>query len=274
MTDRLAGKTAYITGAGSGIGEATALRFGAEGANVVVTDLNGDAAASVADRIVAAGGAAISHRVDVTVPDDHAAVVAAALRSYGRIDVLHNNAGIVENSIDTTVVDTPDSAWRTAFEVDLLGVVNGTRVVLPEMVRTGGGSVINTASAAPFNGNTTMAAYGSVKGAVIALTRYVATSHGRHNIRCNAIAPGLVLSPGALEVFPVPGLLDAIAKHQTVPGFCAPDDVAHLAVFLGSDESRFISGQTHIIDSGLMAMGAAVPDIDEVLASLGTPTTH
>lgn len=268
MADRLKDKVAIVTGAGSGIGAATACAMAREGASVVAADVNADNAIAVVDEIRSTGGSAVASRTDVTQDAEVATMVKIAIDEFGRLDIIHNNAGAAQEAIDTDVVDTPESAWRHAYDVDLMGVVLGCKHAIPEMVKTGGGSVIVTASAGPLFGSNTLIAYAAAKGAALAVTKYVATSHGRQGIRCNAIAPGLVLTPGAESVFPSQGLLDAIARHQTLQGFIRPDDVANLAVFLASDESRYITGQTHIIDAGALTMGSAVPDVNDVIKEL------
>lgn len=268
MTGRLTGKVAIVTGAGSGIGAATARAMTREGASVVVADINADKAEAVAGHITSTGGAAVAVRADVTQDADVAAMVTTAIEKFGRLDIIHNNAGLAQEAVDSDVVNTPDSAWRLAYEVDLMGVVRGCRHAIPEMVKTGGGSVVITASAAPLFGSHQLIAYAAAKGAALAVTKYVATSHGRQGIRCNAIAPGLVLTPGAETVFPSRALLEAAARHQTLDGFIRPEDIANLAVFLGSDESRFITGQTLLVDAGSLTMGAAVPDINDAIAEL------
>ena len=268
MTDRLTGRVAIITGAASGIGAATARAMSREGASVVVADINGDNAATVADEISSTGGAAVVSSTDVTKAPEVAAMVKMAIDEFGRLDILHNNAGAAQEAVDGDIVSTPDSAWNLAYDVDLMGVVLGCRHAIPEMVKTGGGSVIITASAGPLFGSNQLIAYAAAKAATLAVAKYVATSHGRQGIRCNAIAPGLVLTPGAETVFPSQKLLDVICRHQTLDGFIRPDDIANLAVFLASDESRFITGQTLVIDAGSLTMGGAVPDINEVIREM------
>lgn len=268
MTDRLKGKVAVITGAGSGIGAATAHAMAREGAAVVVADIDGGNAEQVAESIRSGGGSAIATAADVTKEPEVATMVRAALDEFGRLDIMHNNAGAAQEALDTNVVDTPESAWKLALDVDLMGVVLGCKHAIPEMVKTGGGSVIVTASAAPFFGSNRLIAYAAAKGAVVAVTKYVATSHGRQGIRCNAIAPGLVLTPGAETVFPSQSLLDAVLRHQTLDGFIRPDDVADLAVFLASDESRYMTGQTLVLDAGALTMGSAVPAMDDAIREL------
>ncbi len=268
MSYRLDSKVAVITGAGSGIGAATARAMAREGAAVVVADVNLESAETVAAEIAEAGGVATPFRVDVTVEAEVARMIDAAVESHGRLDVLHNNAGAAQDLVDTDVVSTPESAWEIAHNVDLMGVVYGCRHAIPVMTKTGGGSIIVTASVGPMFGQTSLIAYAAAKAGAISVTKYVATSHGRAGIRCNAIAPGLVLTPGAEAVFPSQRLLDAISRHQTLDGFTRPDDVANLAVFLASDESRRITGQTLVIDAGASTMGSAVPAINEAIQEL------
>jgi len=268
VTDRLKDKVAIVTGAGSGIGAATARAMSREGASVVVADLNEPNAIAVAEQIRSAGGSAVATHTDVTNDAEVAAMVKTAINEFGRLDVIHNNAGAAQVALDSDVVNTPESAWRLAYDVDLMGVVLGCKHAIPEMVKTGGGSVIITASTGPLFGQNRLIAYAAAKGAALAVTKYVATSHGRQGIRCNAIAPGLVLSAGVESAFPSQGLLDTFARHQTLEGFIRPEDVANLAVFLASDASRYITGQTHIIDAGALTMGSAIPDFNDAIKEL------
>lgn len=170
MTGRLESKVAVITGAGSGIGAATAHAMAREGASVVVADLKADSAGAVADEIVTAGGNAIAVRADVTVDAEVAAMIATATEHFGRLDILHNNAGAAQEAVDTDVVNTPESAWRLAYDVDLMGVVFGCKHAIPVMATAGGGSIIITASAAPMIGQTALIAYAAAKAAAVAVT--------------------------------------------------------------------------------------------------------
>lgn len=260
---RLPGKVAVVTGAGSGIGAATAVAMAREGAAVVLAGRTAARVEAVAARIAAAGGRALAVPTDVTVEDDVVAVLDRAVAEFGRLDVLHSNAGGNARA-DRDVETTPEAVWHEALQLNLVAVATTIRHAIPRMTATGGGSVVVTASAGAFAGGTGKVAYAAAKAGVIALVKHVASSHGRAGIRCNAVAPGLVLSEGALAQLPPP-LLDAIARHQPLAGFTTPEDVADLAVFLGSDESRYVTGQTITIDAGTTAMAPATPALREAM---------
>lgn len=276
MSGRLAGKVAVVTGAASGIGAATAAAFAREGAAVVVADRDGEGAERVAASIGSGGGAgAVGTGADVSVEDDVVAMLDVAASAFGGLDILHSNAATAAGD-DLDVVSTSTEAWDFAYRVTLRSVVLGARHAIPRMVEGGGGVILNTASYQAFIGDHARIAYGAAKAGVVAVTRSIATTHGRHGIRCNAIAPSLVLSEGARPLFPPP-LLDAVVRHQAIDRLTEPDDVADLAVFLCSDESRCITGQVVVIDGGASAVGSASPDLAELIGySTWVPpvTTH
>ena len=245
MTGRLAGKVAAVTGAGSGIGRATALRFAAEGAALVVNDLDPTSAEETA---TACRGIAVPGDVgDVEVLER---VVAAAVREHGRLDVLHNNAGY---GVADTVADLTDAQLAEMLRVNLFGVLHGTRAAVPVMRAQGGGSIINTASNAAFAAAANRAAYGAAKAAVLQLTRSTAVEEGRHGIRANAICPGPIRTP-AFERF-APDL-DAYASQIPMRRLGSPGDVADLALFLASDDAAYVSGTAISVDG---AMAAVLP---------------
>jgi NAD(P)-dependent dehydrogenase (short-subunit alcohol dehydrogenase family) len=256
---RLDGKIAIITGAASGIGEATARRVAAEGARTVVADLDAAGARRVAGEIADAGGEAIAVQVDLGDAESVQAMVRTAVASYGGLDILHNNAAATRLAAtrDVPVSAADPGVWDETMRVNLRGAMVAIQAGVPHMIARGGGSVINTASGAGLTGDLRNPAYGASKAALVSLTRYVATEFGKQGIRCNAISPGFIVIPGK------PGR-DAVAatmlRHHLTPRLGAPEDVAALVVFLASDESAFITGQNICVDGGLLAHQPFVAD--------------
>jgi len=245
---RLAGKVAIVTGGGGGIGSAVARRLVSEGARVAVADIFEESARRVADAL---GDAAIAVRFDAANADSVKALVEQTVSHFGKLDILHNNAAMTDpakSAQDTTTVDIPLAIWQEILDVNLTGYLLGCRYAIPHMIANGGGSIVNTASNSGSAGDLARIAYGSTKGAIITLTRYVATQHGSQNIRCNSIAPGVVLTEALDKT--VPGLKEIIKRHILTPEFGTPDDIAALVAFLASDESRYITGENISISGG------------------------
>ena len=191
---RFTGKVAIITGGGSGIGRATALLLAAEGAAVTVADIAPDAARTVVAEIEADGGTARAQETDVADASAVEAMVADTVSAFGGLDVLHNNAAALDqNRVDQDVVTMDLATWERVLAVNLTGPMLGCRFAIPALLERGGGAIVNTASAAAFYGSHSLAAYGTSKAGVVALTRYVATAYGERGIRCNAVAPGVVV---------------------------------------------------------------------------------
>lgn len=245
---RLEGKVAIVTGGGGGIGAATARRLASEGARVAVADIFEDAAVRAAGPL---GEAGLAVRFDAADPVSVEAMVGRTVAHFGRLDILHNNAAMTDpakHPLDTDAVNIPLAIWREILDVNLTGYLLGCKYAIPHMVRSGGGSIINTASNSGSAGDLARIAYGSSKGAIITLTKYVATQHGRDNIRCNSVAPGVVLTEALDKT--VPGLKEIIKRHVLTPEFGTPDDIAALVAFLASDESRYITGENISISGG------------------------
>jgi NAD(P)-dependent dehydrogenase (short-subunit alcohol dehydrogenase family) len=239
---RLKDKVAIVTGAGSGIGAATARRFHEEGAKVVLADISG------AQEVLAKelGEGALSVETDVSKSESVRATVAAAVEEFGRLDVLYNNAGI-DGEIHQ-VADMPEEAWDQVQAINLRGVFLGIHHAIPEMLKTGGGSIINTASMAATVAFPGMASYCAAKGGVVMLTKTAAAEYAAQGIRVNTISPGTIRT--AITAHLPQDMINGIIERNPVGRIAEASEVASLAVFLASDESAFITGADHLIDGG------------------------
>ena len=246
---RLDGKIAFITGAGTGIGRAAALLFAAEGAALCIAEINAEQGDAVAHAIEGTGGTAIAIRTDVTEPDSLQSAVATCVRRFGRLDILYNNAG-GSTPLDATAVDAPlDEFWR-AIKLDLFGTFLGCRFGIPELIRAGGGSVINMASNVALMGFPGRDCYTAAKGGVAAITRSLAVSYAPQKVRVNAIAPSVTRTDRVVKLMEGNAAVAKIASAHLL-GLGEPEDVANAALYLASDESKRTTGSILLVDSGV-----------------------
>lgn len=250
MHSQLQGRVSVITGAASGIGKTMATAFSTAGARVVAADINPTGAEKTAAEIT---GDAIAITVDIADPASVAHLVQRTIEAFGRIDVLCNNAGIVDTM--ALPADTSLDEWENVLRVNLTGTFLVTRAVLPHMLDQGGGAIVNTASEAGIRGGAAGAPYTASKHGVVGLTRNVAWAYGNNGIRCNAILPGPTLSGAATQVaaFDPKG----VARYQPVimlsDRVATPEQVAEVAVFLASDAASFVNGAIVPVDAGWSA---------------------
>src|SRR5689334_6772871 len=243
---RLAGRVAFITGAGNGIGRATAILFAREGAKVAIAEIDAQAGEEAAHL---AGNEAIAIRADVTEPDSLQAAIRAAVDKFGRLDVLHNNAG-GSTARDDTAVNAPlDEFWR-AIKLDLFGTFLGCRFGIPEIAKAGGGSVINMSSTVALMGVAGRDCYTAAKGGIAAITRSLAVAYAPQKVRVNAIAPSATMTERVKGLVAGNANLQKLADSHLV-GLIEPEDIANCALYLASDESRMITGQVIPVDSGV-----------------------
>ena len=248
----LAGKVAVVAGGGSGIGAATARRVAAEGAAVVVGDLNGDNAEAVAAEVRGAGGRAVAVQFDISVDEEVGALVGAALAEFGGLDHMHANAADLspENiGRDSDALTVPLEVFDRTLSVNLRGQLLCTRHALEPILERGGGAIVYTSSLAGHAGEAERPSYAAAKAGINSLARHVASRWGREGIRANAVAPGLVITPAMADSVP-PEFVEYALGVGRSPRLGRPDDIAAMVAFLMSDDAEWINGQVLSVDGG------------------------
>lgn len=250
---RLENKVALITGAGSGIGRETALLFAREGAQVVAVDINADTAAETVAMIHEQGGEATSARADVSRAADCENMIQVAETTYGALNILFNNAGIM-HSQDDNALNTEEDIWDLTMNINLKGVFLGCKYGIPALQRAGGGAIINTASfVAVVGAATPQIAYTASKGGVLAMTRELAVIHARENIRVNALCPGPLRTKLLMDFLDTEEKKQRRLVHVPMGRFGEAKEIAQAVLYLASDESSYVTGTTFMVDGGITA---------------------
>jgi NAD(P)-dependent dehydrogenase (short-subunit alcohol dehydrogenase family) len=257
---RVEGKIAIVTGGAGGIGKAMCRRLVDEGARVAVADMFLQGAEEFAHEL---GASAIAVAIDAEDSASVAGAIEKVVGHFGALNILVNNAALTDAAAmmaDKTALDIDLDLYDRTMAVNARGYVAGCKYALPHLIDAGGGSIVNTASGAGQLGNDQWIAYGMSKAAVIQLTRSVATAFGKQGVRCNAIAPYVILTPHSREYFPK-GLQEIYERHTLVPRLGEVNDMADLTLYLASDEAGFVTGQVFNCDGGASAQHGNVPDI-------------
>jgi NAD(P)-dependent dehydrogenase (short-subunit alcohol dehydrogenase family) len=266
MTASLEGKVAIVTGSASGIGRESVRLLGRRGAAVVVADINADGGKQVAEELREEGARAIAIATDVADEAQVRRLVEGAVAEFGGLDILHNNAALVDSSVnarDDAITELDPDLFARVLRVNVIGYMLGAKYAIPQMIERGGGVIVNTASLAGVLSETTRPMYGTSKAAIIGLTRNIATQYGHHRIRAVAVAPGLVMTPAIAQTV-TDEMLSAFMRHTMLPRPGEPSDIAELVAFLASDAGSYITGVTIPIDGG---MGAHLPNYADDMAA-------
>ncbi len=265
----LDGRVAIVTGGAGGIGRATVKALASAGARVVVADLANASVAEVVAEVTSAGGQATGCRVDISDEQSVMAMIQVAIDVYGGLDIVDNNAAATHfTAQDLDVTNMTVELWDQTMASNLRGPMLVCKHAIPRLLERGGGSIVIISSGLALSGDLGTVAYASSKSGLLALMRHIATAFGPHGIRCNAIAPGLIETPVMVSQMPAP-VQEVFVQHCSVQRLGQPEDVANAVVFLASDKSAFITGQTLAVDGGLLAHSPQVHDIRQMMASMG-----
>ena len=248
---KLNGKTAIITGGGGGIGRSTAIRFAKEGAKVSVADIDSNIGEETVRLIKEAGGEAIFVKTDVTDSDQIQALINTTTSTFGALHILFNNAGVGNSEVRS--VDLSEEEWDLVIDINLKGVFLGIKYAVPELIKAGGGAIINTSSLLGLKGQKYVSAYNASKAGVVMLTQNAALEYGKYNIRVNAIAPGVIDTPIIDHWKQDERKWPIISRANALRRIGTPDEVANAVLFLASDEASFITGTTLSVDGGGLA---------------------
>jgi NAD(P)-dependent dehydrogenase (short-subunit alcohol dehydrogenase family) len=262
---RLEGKTAIVTGAASGIGEATAKRFASEGAQVMVADMNGDGAHRVASEIVAAGGEAIAQVMDLHDEASIKTMVEVVLKKFGKLEILHNNAADMRPAYldhDRAIEFMDTGVWDGVFHANMRGTMLATKYALPALIAAHESSIIHTSSGASLSGDLYRPAYASSKAAINTFSLYVATQYGKKGVRSNVVSPGMIMTAKLEEAIP-PEDREKFTRNILGRRTGRPEDIAAVVAMLASDDGRYVNGQTIQVDGGILAHFAHVADLQE-----------
>ena len=265
----LEGKVAIITGGGSGIGRATAKLFARRGAKVAITGRTEARLAGVVEEIAALGGEALAVAMDVTSEDSIAAGMARTVERFGGLNIVHSNAaqtGLMHQ--DAAIADMDLAFWNRTFATNLTGSMLCVKHAIPHLLKAGGGSIIFTGSGKGLGGDLDYPAYGTTKAGLLGLSRYVATQYGKQGIRANVIVVGLVMTEALDENMP-PEAQALMREHNLVPDLGTADDIAEVAAFLASDQSRYVMGASIVADGGFTAHSAVYADMRRFMAMQG-----
>jgi NAD(P)-dependent dehydrogenase (short-subunit alcohol dehydrogenase family) len=251
MADRLAGKVALITGAGGGQGRAAAIMFAREGARIVAADVNAEGGSETVQMVRAAGGQAEFIAADVSKSQQVEAAVQCAVTNYGALHIMYNNAAVLHRK-DGPVTTLDEDIWQFVLDVNLKGVYLGCKYAIPAIIAAGGGSIVNTSSLAGLLGGGSVHAYTAAKGGVISLTRAVAITYAKNNVRCNVICPGAVDTPMMAHVLHGENqrLRQGYERSHPLGRVGTPEDIAAMALYLASDEASWVTGSVFTIDGG------------------------